>query len=148
MIRAVQHGVSNAGVPTISENWSGYAVTSTKKFNYVSAEFVQPAVTCPGVKKQYTSNWVGLDGFNDETVEQDGTFAYCGGPNWTTPKYEAWYEMYPAGSVGVFKVKPGDTMLCHGRLHGRQVRPHHRRPHQRQVRHRLLRLLVVRACVG
>jgi hypothetical protein len=110
MIRAVQHGVSNAGVPTISENWSGYAVTSTKKFNYVSAEFVQPAVTCPGVKKQYTSNWVGLDGFNDETVEQDGTFAYCGGPSWTTPKYEAWYEMYPAGSVGVFKVKPGDTI--------------------------------------
>jgi hypothetical protein len=106
----VQHGVSNAGVPTISENWSGYAVTSTKKFNYVYASYVQPAITCPGVPKQLTSNWVGLDGFNDETVEQDGTFAQCGGPKWTTPVYDAWYEMYPAGSVNVFKVKPGDVM--------------------------------------
>jgi hypothetical protein len=110
MIRAVQPGVRNAGVPTISENWSGYAVTSTKKFNYVSASFVQPAITCPGVKKQLTSNWVGLDGFNDETVEQDGTFAQCAGPTWTTPVYDAWYEMFPAGSVNVFKVKPGDVI--------------------------------------
>ena len=110
MIRAVQSGVTGGGIPTISENWSGYAVTSTKKFNYVYASFVQPAITCPGVKKQLTSNWVGLDGFNDETVEQDGTFAYCGGPNWTTPQYSAWYEMFPAGSVNVFKVKPGDVI--------------------------------------
>jgi hypothetical protein len=110
MIRAHESGTSNGGIPTISENWSGYAVTSTRKINYVHAEFVQPAVTCPGDPKQYTSNWVGLDGFDNQTVEQDGTFAYCGGPNWTTPKYVAWYEMYPAGSVGVFKVTPGDTI--------------------------------------
>jgi hypothetical protein len=110
MIRAAQSGTRAEGLPTISLNWSGYAATSTKKFNYVHAQFVQPAVTCPGVKKQYTSNWVGLDGFNDETVEQDGTFSYCGGPDWTTPEYVAWYEMYPAGSVGVFRVKPGDVI--------------------------------------
>jgi hypothetical protein len=110
MIRITQGGVTAAGVPTISENWSGYAATSSKKFNGVSSTYVQPAVTCPGKPKQYTSNWVGLDGFNDQTVEQDGTFAFCGGPGSTTPKYVAWYEMYPAGSVEVFHVKPGDVM--------------------------------------
>ena len=109
MIRT-HSGVTAGGVPTISENWSGYAATAPKKFTGVSSEFVQPAVTCPGKPKQYTSNWVGLDGFDNETVEQDGTFGFCGGKHNTTPEYDAWYEMYPAGSVNVFKVKPGDVM--------------------------------------
>ncbi len=28
-----------AGLPTLSENWSGYAVTDTAKFNYVHSEY-------------------------------------------------------------------------------------------------------------
>jgi Peptidase A4 family len=108
MIRAATSG--NSSIPTVSLNWSGYAATSAKKFTYVHSTFVQPAVTCPGIKNQWTSNWVGLDGFNNATVEQDGTFAHCGGPQSTTPVYKAWYEMYPAGSVNVFAVHPGDVM--------------------------------------
>ncbi len=54
--------------------------------------------------------WVGLDGFKDKTVEQDGTFATCGGKNQRTPLYVAWYEMYPAGSVLVFPVSAGDEI--------------------------------------
>jgi len=96
--------------PTISLNWSGYAATSSSKFTFVHSEFVQPAITCPGVKDQMTSNWVGLDGFADQTVEQDGTFAFCGGPSSTTPIYKAWYEMFPANSVNVFAVHPGDVI--------------------------------------
>jgi hypothetical protein len=107
MVRAASGGSS---VPTISENWSGYAATSAKAFTYVHSTFVEPTITCPGVADQWTSNWVGLDGFNDQTVEQDGTFAHCGGAGNTTPKYQAWYEMYPAGSVNVFNVKPGDII--------------------------------------
>jgi hypothetical protein len=85
---------------TISENWSGYAVSSGKKqYNYVNSTFVVPTVTCTGVADQWTSNWVGLDGYNDGTVEQDGTAEWCGGSGDTTPKYEAWYEMFPANSV-------------------------------------------------
>ena len=95
---------------TISLNWSGYAVTGKKPYTYVHSTFVQPTITCPGVADQYTSNWVGLDGYNDQTVEQDGTAAWCGGANDTTPKYEAWYEMYPANSVNVFAVHPGDII--------------------------------------
>ena len=108
IIRATAPG--NSSIPTVSLNWSGYAATSAKKFNYVHSTFVQPAITCPGVKNEWTSNWVGLDGFNDATVEQDGTFAHCGGPQSTTPVYQAWYEMYPAGSVNVFRVHPGDVI--------------------------------------
>jgi len=87
MIRAAAPG--NSSIPTISENWSGYAATSGKKFNYVHSTFVQPAITCPGVKNEWTSNWVGLDGFDNATVEQDGTFAHCGGSQSTTPVYKA-----------------------------------------------------------
>ena len=108
IVRAVAPG--NSSIPTISLNWSGYAATSAKKFTYVHSTFVQPAITCPGVKNEWTSNWVGLDGFNNATVEQDGTFAHCGGPQSTAPVYQAWYEMYPAGSVNVFRVQPGDVI--------------------------------------
>jgi hypothetical protein len=101
---------SNGGLPTISENWSGYAATAAKKFNFASSSFVQPAVTCTGAPNRWTSNWVGLDGFTTGTVEQTGTFSFCGGKSNMTPQYEAWYEMFPAGSVSVFKVKPGDTI--------------------------------------
>jgi hypothetical protein len=100
----------NSGLPTISENWSGYAATSARRFTYVHSTFVQPKITCPGVTNQWTSNWVGLDGFADQTVEQDGTFAMCGGANSKTPVYEAWYELFPANSVNVFAVHAGDKM--------------------------------------
>jgi hypothetical protein len=94
-----------------SLNWSGFAVTSSKKFTYAQSRFVQPTLTCPGDHaNEWSSNWVGLDGFNNTTVEQDGTAAHCGGTGNTTPVYKAWYEMYPAGSVNVFTVSPGDTI--------------------------------------
>jgi len=101
---------SGSGSTTVSLNWSGYAVTSKKQFTYVHTTFVQPAITCTGVADQWTSNWSGLDGYNSDTVEQDGTFAHCGGSDNMTPKYEAWYEMYPANSVSVFAVHPGDII--------------------------------------
>ncbi len=96
-----------------SVNWSGFAVTSSKKFTYAQSRFVQPTLTCPGDHaNEWSSNWVGFDGFNpnSQTVEQDGTAAHCGGAANKTPVYKAWYEMYPKGSVNVFSVKPGDTI--------------------------------------
>jgi hypothetical protein len=101
---------SGSGSTTVSLNWSGYAVTSKKLFTYVHTTFVQPAITCTGVADQWTSNWSGLDGYNSDSVEQDGTFAHCGGTGNMTPKYEAWYEMFPANSVNVFAVHPGDII--------------------------------------
>jgi Peptidase A4 family len=101
----------NFSVAMQSLNWSGFAVTSSKKFTYAQSRFVEPTLTCPGDHaNEWSSNWVGLDGFNNATVEQTGTAAHCGGANNTTPVYKAWYEMYPAGSVNVFTVFPGDTI--------------------------------------
>src|ERR1700691_1703048 len=108
MISASAAGGS--GAPTVSLNWSGYAVTSNKLFTYVHTTFVEPTITCTGVADQWTSNWSGLDGYNSDTVEQDGTFAHCGGSGNMTPKYEAWYQMFPANSVNVFAVHPGDII--------------------------------------
>ncbi len=108
MISASSAGGS--GATTVSLNWSGYAVTSNKLFTYVHTTFVEPTITCSGVADQWTSNWSGLDGYNSDTVEQDGTFAHCGGSGNTTPKYEAWYELYPAASVNVFAVHAGDII--------------------------------------
>jgi len=95
---------------TVSLNWSGYAVSGKKTYSDVTSSWVVPTVTCTGQPDQWSSEWVGLDGYNDQTVEQDGTDAYCAGPSDTTPKYFAWYEMFPAGSVNLFAVHPGDII--------------------------------------
>jgi hypothetical protein len=90
----------------LSGNWSGFAATGTK-FSSVSAGWVVPPVTCTK-GSQYSSSWVGLDGFNSGTVEQIGTDSDCvtGGPY-----YYAWFEMYPAASVVIARpVAAGDQM--------------------------------------
>jgi hypothetical protein len=110
LLRAPGYASHDSGPVTVSINWSGYAALSKTKFNYVHATFVQPAVKCDGQKDQLTSNWVGIDGYNDQTVEQDGTSVQCGGPDHLTPIYKAWYEMFPGPSANVFSVNPGDIM--------------------------------------
>jgi len=88
-----------------STNWSGYAAASGT-FTSVSASWTEPTAKCS--KTAYSSFWVGLDGYNSSTVEQTGTDSDCSG---STPKYYAWYEMYPAYPVNLSKtVKPGDSM--------------------------------------
>lgn len=87
-----------------SSNWSGYAATG--KFTSVSASWVQPKGTCTKSGIQYSSFWVGIDGYNSNSVEQTGSEVDCHG---TTPKYYAWYEMFPKFPVNFGSaVKPGD----------------------------------------
>ncbi|HEV2377754.1 MAG TPA: G1 family glutamic endopeptidase [Streptosporangiaceae bacterium] len=87
-----------------SPNWSGYAV-SGGKFKKVSASWTLNAVTCPSGSAD-AAPWVGIDGFNDKTVEQTGSDSICSSGK---PKYVAWYEMFPAPPVFLAKtVKPGD----------------------------------------
>jgi hypothetical protein len=92
-----------------STNWSGYAVTGASgAFNSVSASWVEPTGTCSGQSDQYSSFWVGLDGFNSSSVEQTGTDVDCAG---ATPVYYGWYEMYPAAPVNFANtVEPGDQL--------------------------------------
>lgn len=98
------HG-ANANTNATSENWSGYAVHSGT-YKSVSASWIEPTGKCSGSGSQYSSFWVGLDGYSTDSVEQTGTDTDCHGGK---PSYYGWYEMYPAGSVNISKpVSPGD----------------------------------------
>ena len=104
------HAVNNV-TATGSFNWSGYADTAAKAqtFTKVSGSWTTPSVTC-GAEDQITSDWVGLDGFTSNTVEQLGTISWC---FQGTPTYFTWYEMFPARTVEVgTKLKPGDKIAA------------------------------------
>jgi len=97
-----------------SSNWSGYAAypaTAGSTFTDVQGTWTQPAANCPTSKKTYAAFWVGLDGYNSNTVEQIGTDSDCSGKN--RPSYYAWYEMYPNPPVRLsMGVHPGDTLFA------------------------------------
>jgi hypothetical protein len=78
----------------LTSNWSGYAAAAPNNSPYssVTASWTIPTFTCATGSQSDSSQWVGIDGYNDETVEQDGTFANCDGVH-TTPNYGAWYEL-------------------------------------------------------
>ena len=97
-------GARNA--TTTSKNWSGYAVTSGNgSFTSISSSWVEPRGTCRS-GDQYSSFWVGLDGYSSSSVEQTGSEVDCSG---RTPQYYSWYEMYPASPVDFSStVRPGD----------------------------------------
>jgi peptidase A4-like protein len=96
-----------------SSNWSGYAVTGANgSVTMATGSWVVPAVTCPSSSAQYSSFWVGIDGFNSNTVEQTGTDSDCNG---RTPTYYAWFEFYPHASYlisssAIGSIQPGTSM--------------------------------------
>jgi Peptidase A4 family len=103
-------GALNAEVE--SSNWSGYAATGASgAFSSVSASWTEPTATCSSGGRrsaQYAAFWVGLDGYNSNSVEQTGTDSDCVG---RTPDYYGWYEMYPAAPVYFSNtVRPGDAL--------------------------------------
>jgi Peptidase A4 family len=115
--------VLNSQSRGLSLNWSGWAATSKQgPFKSVHGRFRQTAVHCDGKPNDWTTEWTGLDGFTSNTVEQDGTLSACLGKNHRRPVYFAWYEMFPAPTVNVFPVKPGDLIdssvwFANGKFH-------------------------------
>ncbi|HVC71605.1 MAG TPA: G1 family glutamic endopeptidase [Acidimicrobiales bacterium] len=97
-----------------SSNWSGYAAESSSQFTDVVSSWVQPTVLCKGKGRQFSSFWVGLDGYSSNSVEQLGTDSDCAGRGSTT--YYGWYEMYPASSINLppatYPVSAGDTLTA------------------------------------
>ena len=82
-LRTTHPGARNA--TTTSTNWSGYAVTSGNgSFTSVSSSWVEPMGTCRS-GNQYSSFWVGLDGYNSGSVEQTGSEVDCSGRTRSTP---------------------------------------------------------------
>jgi hypothetical protein len=104
--------IAGADSSTCSLNWSGYADTgSSSSVTYVGGSWTVPTLSCPSSGTQYAAIWVGIDGYNSNTVEQTGVLGEC---NNGAASYSAWYEFYPSPSVTItgFTVRPGDTILA------------------------------------
>jgi hypothetical protein len=91
-----------------STNWSGYAVVGDD-FTQATGTWIVPAVDCTSAPYSSASFWVGIDGWDDATVEQTGTDSDCDD---THPRYYAWVEFAPKPGVTIksVPVSPGDRM--------------------------------------
>jgi hypothetical protein len=97
--------ITNVG----SRNWAGYAVTRGK-FKKIKATFYVPIMNCKNNPNTFSSHWVGLDGFNSNTVEQDGIEADCNG---TRESIFAWREVFPRPEQPFrLKIRPGDSITA------------------------------------
>jgi hypothetical protein len=108
--RAVTNGLA-------SFNWSGYVAVGAT-YSGVTAAWTQPAVSCTA--KGIVTFWVGLDGWQDGTVEQTGTGVDC---RTGTPQYYAWWETFPTNSQQTYAstpVSPGDTITASVNVAGGQ----------------------------
>jgi Peptidase A4 family len=94
-----------------STNWSGYAqsVSTKNKFKAVKDFWTVPTVNTSKSGDQYSSDWVGIGGFSDQTLVQDGTEGdNIGGK----AHYDAWTEILPAAEVVIsgLTIHAGDKM--------------------------------------
>src|SRR5262249_15609545 len=103
-------------------HWCGYAISSPGvQYQYVMGDWNVPAVTPqPGSffspwYLNYSSVWVGLDGFGTPDVVQAGTEQDTRTIAGTTAtNYYAWTENYPAGTLGAqINVNPGDIVYVY-----------------------------------
>ena len=99
---AVKAAANGSVTGSQSINWSGYADTesATKTVSQVSGDWTIPSIKCLPAPYEnqdaFIADWVGIDGYTDQTVEQLGTATQCfEGVEY----YYVWYEMYPAGTV-------------------------------------------------
>ena|SRR2546421_378608 len=103
-----------------STNWSGYAVTGASgSVSDAKGSWTVPAIqgTCPSTN-QYSSFWVGIDGFSSGTVEQTGTDSDCQNG---VPTYYAWFEFFPHTLflINGMTITPGDHMTAEANFNGR-----------------------------
>jgi len=85
---------------TNSSNWSGY-VASGGTFTSITGSWTQPSVSCSGKAAQYSTFWIGMDGFEPGDkghVEQVGTDSDCTAGDKkraSAAYYFAWWDIYP-----------------------------------------------------
>ncbi len=78
-----------------STNWSGYADTGSN-FSSVTGSWTEPRAVSCGFTESLAAFWVGIDGYNSSSVEQDGTLIEC---YFGTAYQFTWWEMYPTNSI-------------------------------------------------
>jgi Peptidase A4 family len=98
-----------------TENWSGYADDNSggNTYSEVAGSWTEPAVSCTSSSDtELAAFWVGLDGYNTDSVEQDGTLAECYDG---AVYYFTWWEMYPSNAIQVVgeSVNPGDSIYAY-----------------------------------
>src|ERR1700722_2375149 len=104
------------GGTTTTGDWSGYVDTGHNvAFRFIAANFTAPNVDCAASTRgksgeALASTWVGLDGFNSDTIEQAGFEEEC--TSSTSQSYDGWYEMFPGAPVAVSGPKPGDALAA------------------------------------
>lgn len=97
-----------------SHNWSGYAIQSRrKKFNSISGDWIVPSVKATS-QNTYSAAWIGMDGFNNQSLIQVGTIqAYVNGK----ATYSAFWETIPNQSSAQMISKPVAPLdLIHGEI--------------------------------
>lgn len=87
-------------------NWSGY-VAGGQAFTTSSATWTVPNISCSS-EGDSVAEWVGLDGWSNDTVEQIGIQETC---ETGAPTFDNWYEFYPEPPVYFHdRVRPGDVI--------------------------------------
>ena len=114
-----------------STNWSGYALTGrpgARGFYSVVGHWTVPTAqqafgSCPG-RWVYSSEWAGIDGYNNSDVLQSGSAAdaYCDVPGQQISQYYTWFEWYPGPTYLIyqslsplksFPFHAGDYLMAH-----------------------------------
>lgn len=97
------------GTSITSTNWAGYADTGST-FSKASGQWNVPTITD---QTGMVAQWVGLDGANNQFVEQIGTWEISRPTSQgQILNYFAWYEMYPLSNIQIYSinVSPGDNI--------------------------------------
>lgn len=97
------------GAGWASSNWSGYALSGSG-YGAITGEWIVQAVV-PSSRPSYSSQWVGIDGFNNSSLIQTGTESdYYNG----SAHYRAWWEILPAAETVIrgINVLPGHRMMA------------------------------------
>lgn len=99
----------NTGVGKSSLNWSGYVQNAPRNtFTAVAANFVVTTVNTSVPGTQYSSDWVGIGGFNDSKLVQAGIEEDNFGGH---AFYQAWTEILPASENPLsLAISPGDKI--------------------------------------
>jgi hypothetical protein len=108
------HAVRTAATTQLtSTNWSGYADTnaSGNTYSVVTGSWKQPSISCSGFSEQLAAFWVGIDGLDSSSVEQDGTLGEC---FLGFTFYYTWWEMYPTNAIQVVgeSLAAGDSITA------------------------------------
>jgi hypothetical protein len=106
----VAPAVTSGATTSYAYNWSGYAQTDANgTYKGIADTWTVPTVNTSLSGDQYSSDWVGIDGYSNGNLVQAGTEGdNIGGK----AHYDAWTEIIPAAEVVLpgLAIKPGNQI--------------------------------------